>query len=259
MEKIKEFKRILQTYGHNLFSVTEGWYPIEEPIFELSHRDYLEFAEDDINGTNIKSRIEVVAHTKRAIEAAIDYFLHVYGIHNAIKKRNLGLETKLSFMEEIGIGPKRSFIQLNKIRNKIEHDFKNPSNDNAELFLDIVSVLCSNIEFACMALAYGAHQEYRIEEKINDQSGKTFGYLEFEYNPHIREFDLNLKLFDEAILWDNLEFPGKDSHFQTITNLKTNFDESYQDYSYFLKAFLALWKLELGFNPKFLIKTLDLN
>ena len=89
------------------------------PEFDLMPHDYLNFAEKSIKDKSNFSKINCVSNLKRALECEMDTFLHVMGLFELVKEKNLGFDKKLDFIGKIEIYESRSFNKLNTLRNKV--------------------------------------------------------------------------------------------------------------------------------------------
>ena len=119
---------------------------VETPSFELYARDYLEFAQQELDRKTVVSLINCVSHLKRAADCQIDTFFHVYNLYNLFKKRNLKFEKKLYFFEAAGVFTSRSLIRFNTIRNKVEHSYEVPKINDLEVYFDLVYAFITILE-----------------------------------------------------------------------------------------------------------------
>lgn len=61
---------------------TWDWRMFDPPKFEILPREYLSYAEGEIDRDSVVSRINCIGHLKRALECQVDIFLHVWVHHN---------------------------------------------------------------------------------------------------------------------------------------------------------------------------------
>lgn len=121
------------------------------PNFELMPSDYMQFAEEELEliekyPENIRSKINSILHLKRALDCQMDIFFHAFGLHEYIKRKNLGINTKLEFFKELGLINSRVIKRFNKIRNRIEHSYKIPEIPEVEVYYDLINSVISNID-----------------------------------------------------------------------------------------------------------------
>lgn len=123
--------------------LVDYYFPIEKPTGRLEYDseyspfDYLEFAQKDIEAENEpRNIINAIGNAKRALHLQVDTICIGYGY----KSKSKDFPPKLDFLQEIGIVAPRVLKRLNKIRNRIEHDYYSPTTDEANDFLDIVEL-----------------------------------------------------------------------------------------------------------------------
>jgi len=150
------------------------------PTFELTARDYLQFAENELLGTSPQSRINCVSHLKRAAECQMDTFLHVCNLHAIVQRANLGFDAKLNFLHDIALFSSRSLARFNNIRNRIEHEYHNPQLADLEVFYDLVQAFVSVVESAILLFANSTETDYDIYPSPNNFS-RRIGVFVIEY------------------------------------------------------------------------------
>jgi hypothetical protein len=116
------------------------------PEFDLYARDYLRFAEMELDRNDESSLINCVGHLKRAIDCQLDVFLHVYGLDKVFRKNNLKFDKKLDFLREIRVFSSRSLSRLNTIRNKMEHSYEIPKIQELEVYFDLAAAFVAVLE-----------------------------------------------------------------------------------------------------------------
>ncbi|WP_368895221.1 hypothetical protein [Priestia megaterium] len=103
-------------------------YSLEFPTYDLTAREYLQFAEYELlemrNNSNKLEHIHLincVSHLKRAIDCQLDTCLYILKIFNIFKKKNLGLNSKLDFFKQVGVFNSFSLDRFNKVRNTMNY------------------------------------------------------------------------------------------------------------------------------------------
>jgi len=104
--------------------------------------DYLEFAEDELERDTPAARINCVGHLKRAIECELDTLFGV--LH--LSKYAPNLPKKLEFIAAIGIVSPRSLTKLNKMRNRMEHEYAIPEFQELDIYFDLASSFIHTLE-----------------------------------------------------------------------------------------------------------------
>jgi hypothetical protein len=90
-----------------------------------------------------RSWVNSVGNSKRALHLQVEIICKVFGWEELYKKKIVGFPERLSFLEKCGVISPRILAKINKNRNKIEHDYYFPSNDEAEDYADIVELFIS--------------------------------------------------------------------------------------------------------------------
>lgn len=138
------------------------------PEFELSARDYLAFAEEDLTINTIKSKINCISNLKRAIDCQIDTFLYVYNLYEVFNEGNLKIGKKLDFLEFSGVFTSYSITRLNTIRNKMEHNYIIPNIEDLEVYYDLVFAFISVLESKIMFTLSNERDYYLDDDNLND-------------------------------------------------------------------------------------------
>lgn len=172
------------------------------PNFDLSPHDYLDFAGKDSSHTSQVNRINTVSNLKRALECELDTLLHVLGLHDKKQYAN-NVPKKLDFMDNLGLISPRSFKKLNIIRNKIEHDYYVPNENEIDTFYDLTFALISSIEW--FLLSFSMYQSINFSSDTDVLVKKDKLYFTVEYNldePYI-EFNFSMNSKEERLSFDS--------------------------------------------------------
>lgn len=168
------------------------------PEFELMPFDYLEFAEQDLSQDSTSSRIGCVSNLKRSTECEMDTLLHILGIAKYAKN----FPQKLDFVARAGLISPRSLDKLNKIRNKMEHEYAVPELGELEAYFDLASGFVHSIEGYIFMLASHAEQQWCIEDPMG---GVAFD-VELNRDPAQIEFNIRLPSEKKKLLFSADEF-----------------------------------------------------
>lgn len=168
VEKLKSFLRT-----HFELLVVEGGAstPLRLPEFDLTSFDYLDFAERSLAGSDAADKINCVAHLKRAAECQLDTFLCVMNL--SPKREARSFPRKLESIQPFGFLSMRSIARLNRIRNRLEHEYAIPNDIDVELYFDLVSAFVYALEGFVLLL-----HNYSEQEWCNHDSGS---YLRMQY------------------------------------------------------------------------------
>jgi hypothetical protein len=108
---------------------------------EITPQTYLEFAiQDFMDNQGNRSKVNAFANAKRAIHFQTDIISEAFGINQLPKKDRTNFQKKIYFCEKCGTVGKRILGKYNKIRNKVEHNYYHPQEDEVESIIDIAQL-----------------------------------------------------------------------------------------------------------------------
>lgn len=180
---------------------------LDFPSFDLMPFDYLEFAQNELNGLESVNKINCINHLKRASDCALDTLLQVLNVYKLFKKRNLKLEKKSEFIGAIGLFNSRSLSKLNSIRNKVEHEYAVPDNNDLELYFELVQAFVYALEGFMYMLANSASMDFIGDSKIN--MGVTYNFEKPSVIFELLENDKEIHFEFEALDIENFAFSLK--------------------------------------------------
>lgn len=105
--------------------------------FELTPQNFMSYAEKDLNEDDVRSRVNALGNIKRAIDCRLDSLIYLFGFYPKAKKENWSFISKTKILNNHKVIAPRILSKINKMRNKLEHDFKIPSHEEVEDALDI--------------------------------------------------------------------------------------------------------------------------
>ncbi len=106
--------------------------------FDISPNEFLKFAEYDLTAKYDHHLVNSLSNTKRAIDSQLDFLLIGFGLSERSKKWNF--PTKINFLNSVGIISPRILNKINKKRNLLEHEYKNPNKEDVEDALDVAEL-----------------------------------------------------------------------------------------------------------------------
>ncbi|SHN44101.1 hypothetical protein SAMN05192549_12029 [Duganella sacchari] len=89
----------------------------------------------------------------------MDTFIHILGLSNILKS----FPRKLDFFSKTGLLSSRSLEKLNRIRNKMEHEYADPNLAEIDAYFDLASGFIHSLEGYIFML--GSHKEQEWERK----------------------------------------------------------------------------------------------
>lgn len=136
--------------------------------FDLYPRDYLAFAETDLEQHTTEARVGCVGHLKRAIDCQIELFFSCLGLESFFSRRRVSFDKKLSFIKAAGLVSPRSLNRLNAIRNRVEHEFADPQDADLTLYFDLCQCFVSVLESYIFYMSCSASAEFEVKETQQD-------------------------------------------------------------------------------------------
>jgi hypothetical protein len=180
---IEDLRSFLLQHLHliGVFESTGAY--LDLPEFELYARDYLGFAERELERYQTEPDndrahlINCVSHLKRAMDCQFDTFLFAFNLSKAVGKSRLSVGNKIDFLESIGAFSSRSLVRLNTIRNRMEHEYEIPKIEDIEVYFDLVTAFVAVLE---SVLTLG--EKARIRRFITaEDTEKDIGFIQIEY------------------------------------------------------------------------------
>lgn len=196
------------------------------PNYELTARDYLQFAEEEISKKTQASLINCVSNLKRAMDCQLDTFFYSFNLSKIFNDRNLKFEKKLDFLNAAGIFNPRSLARLNLIRNKMEHEYQVPKINEIEVYYDLVTAFVSVLEN--IALNINNKMYFYLNEAYVVQGRFNITYL--YDNPSIK--------IDWEITKDGTNYDKEDFEASILDK------DGFIDFAFFFRIFLLIYQSE---------------
>ena len=145
---LDELTHFIDTYSGKFQPETLGGSHYQGEKFDIDCRSFIQFAGRDLNINTVEAHVSVVTNLKRALDCQIDTYFLSLGLHGYLKKKNIKIAKKLEMLSEMGFLNPRSLDRLNLIRNKIEHHYQSPNDEDIALFFDLVTAYVEILESA---------------------------------------------------------------------------------------------------------------
>lgn len=114
------------------------------PEFDLRPKDFLSFSELDLSDEQSQhSLVNATGNLKRAMDCELDTLMSVLGLDDFYRKKRLGVDRKLGFLERSGVFKASSLDRINKLRNRLEHHYETPSIEDVQVYFDLVAAFIS--------------------------------------------------------------------------------------------------------------------
>lgn len=193
-----------------------------ETGFEISPNEFLRFGEYDLNANYDHHLVNSLSNTKRAIDSQLDSLLIGLGLSERATKWHF--PPKVTYLNNVGIISPRILNKINKKRNLLEHEYKNPSIEEVEDALDIAKLFINYTN----KFLYPATVAFELKDK-------EMGY--YGYPDDTRTIIMKLDWRNNKIILDT-PVRRDNGLWKHITEDVTAEQKEYDDY---LKMFLSLY------------------
>jgi hypothetical protein len=109
--------------------------------FELTCKDFLDFASEDLKGQSVRDTVNALSNIKRSIDCLFDSLLFAVGFLEDSKRERWAFPAKMTFLSEIGIITPYILGRINSSRNLLEHEFRKPNRLEVETAYDVATLL----------------------------------------------------------------------------------------------------------------------
>lgn len=218
-----------------------SWGYREEPIFEITPKDFLKFAKSDLKIKAKRSSINVLSNVKRAIDSQIDSILFVLGYLKQSKKDKWNFPKKIEFVNSLGITSPNILKKINGVRNLLEHEYKHPLKEKVEDAIDVAELfLNASDEIVNKEVDHVFIEVSTNKRLIKIREGNTsLSTLNLYY-------DSKKHLFKIELEWSSLIIikKGKIVSSRKIPNIEKDFvvEENDQNFHPLLKKYIEFIK-----------------
>lgn len=163
-----------ESYKNESYKISEWIFGKTDinPPFQIKPRDFLKYAEKDLEIKNEQYGINCLSNCKRAIESQIDTLLFVFGLNEKQKKDRWNFPKKIEILNLSGIISPRILIKINKLRNTLEHEYLQPDLEKVEDAVDITNLFLNYTDKYL--------KNFPFEFAIKDMNGYLVVTLDFE-------------------------------------------------------------------------------
>jgi len=143
-------RRLCDLWGHDENLNYVGKTPprsIRSDHGPLRPRDFLEFAlQESQTLTDARTRCNCLNNCKRAIDSQVDRLISSLGFLPLARREHWKVPKKLEFISQIGVVAPRILKRVNRMRNRLEHEFEAPSTSEVQDALDVATLFVSYAE-----------------------------------------------------------------------------------------------------------------
>jgi hypothetical protein len=211
---LEYFNYCIDTHGAN--GVDGYGYENIKIGFDNSPDEFLKFAEYDSTAEYDHHLVNSLSNSKRAIDSQLDSLLIAFGLSKRAK--NWHFPEKINYLNSIGIISPRILNKINKKRNLLEHEYKNPNKEEVEDALDVAQLFVAYTN----KYLFPALKEYTLWSK---KEGHVTITLDWE----------NCKFISTYPTYVDNEFKENITEDLVVADQK--------DYDEYLKFYLTIYKL----------------
>lgn len=184
---------------------------IQENIFDISPKDFLRFAKEDLKGGDERGFINSITNSKRAIDSQIDEtienLISKFDNFNPIVNDFLNyfefesdIPIKLRLIHSLNLAPSLLISKSRTLRNKLEHIYKKPEVQEVKEALDVAELFIGSVT-GKLGMIW---TEFEIVDSKNNELIFEFSEKKFKI-----DYKKNNKLITSYIIdSNNIEFYG---------------------------------------------------
>ncbi len=174
--------------------------------FEISPKEFLNYAEYDLSSSYQHHVINALSNTKRGIDCQIDSLLFGFGLYEKSKKERWDFPDKVKLLSSLNILSPNILQKINRKRNLLEHEYKNFTKEEVEDALDVANLFYAytqkflNNAFKEISFCNEQEEEYcEMMLNYNDNS-LTVEFRKYNKGRIIQEFNRVFKSEEEDFL-----------------------------------------------------------
>jgi hypothetical protein len=204
--------------------------------FDVSAKDFLRYAKEDLHSGGDRATINALSNAKRAIDCQIDEVFHSLGLdfQNLPKalepfvsfyKFKNDLPYKLKIIQSLNLAPAFIVSKARSIRNKLEHFYKIPSLNEVEESIDIADLFIRCIDGKLKIPTnefYISDEHNRIK---NDYYGIKKGY---SVDISLRNKTIEIREIQDEKWGEEVSVTKDDSEFYALVRIMNSMDDDYE-------------------------------
>jgi len=185
--------------------------------FEIEPEDFLNFAELDLIGES-PNFVNVLTNAKRAIDSSVEKVIKIF----SLKPIRDNFPSKVNIVNEIGLVAPRILKKVIQNRNKIEHEYKKPTQSDAEDALDIAYLFVSSVRGTLNVIT----TSYSISESsLLDGYLRSGFYFYFDMENRV----WNVLVRNNTSIIGEVEIRPNDSNYKRFIRLAIASDRKNED------------------------------
>jgi hypothetical protein len=203
-----------------------------ENPFELKARDFLRFAKTDFKSNNKKGNINALTNAKRAIDCQIDTAFTLFGIqYDSIPEssnkiieltglKSFDLPHKLKLIQALDFAPSGLISKTRTLRNKLEHYYKNPEEEEVKDAIELAELFVLSIESHIKII----EDSFSITDKKKHNESPYINNcikVDFDYE----EKNISLAFYKERDKIETIMLNQNDETFYALVKIINNMHE----------------------------------
>ncbi|MDH5356243.1 MAG: hypothetical protein OEY09_17510 [Gammaproteobacteria bacterium] len=169
--------------------------------FEIEPDEFLKFAAKDYLSGDLQGLVNSVTNAKRAIDCQVDSIISCFGYDpydslpdvaqqyiNEYQNKSGAFEAtnKLKLLQSLDIAPSALVTSMREVRNKLEHHYKKPSEQDALHIIDLAKLFIRSSDFVLRLFP----QKWFLLD--SEYVGKSTKIIAIEYQDEKNKFILKL-------------------------------------------------------------------
>jgi len=175
---------------------------IELP-FQITQKNFLYYAEYDLNKEYNHHLINSLSNIKRSIDCQLDCLLYRFGLLEKSRKEDWNFPKKIDCLNKIGVISPRILIKINQKRNLLEHEYIFPIKDDVIDAFDVAMLFIAYTE----KFLKGTFSNFEvINEETDDYFDvlldyKSYKLLFSKHDKKLIEIDIYNENYLEYLKW----------------------------------------------------------
>nr|WP_299244986.1 hypothetical protein [uncultured Halomonas sp.] len=143
--------------------------------YDKSASDFLQYAIEDLeDGCTSRNLINAISNTKKALHIRMNELSEGFGIG----KSNACFPEVFVCLKNCGFVAPKVLDRINKLRNKVEHQYITPALEDVEIYIDVVQLFIASTR----KWMENCVVNIKIEKGVLDDSGEFYlSEIEFEW------------------------------------------------------------------------------
>lgn len=123
------------------YAIATSSYDYYQSQIDMLPSTYLDFARKDAeNLVENRARINAVGNAKRAFHLQVEMLCDAFAWSSQKPKRNANFGVLLDYLNKCGVLSPNILRKLNSTRNKVEHDYLVPDEEQVKDYIDVVEL-----------------------------------------------------------------------------------------------------------------------